>query len=153
MAHDPNHPVHSGPAYETRDVQLGPLLKLTLWTGVVVVATLAAMYGTLRGFQELPAVADNTERSPMLPAVEIPPGPHLESLRGVQMNLAGELATSEETRGFTTRMWRDLRDESKQRLSSYGWVDQQIGVVHIPIERAMELVLKDGFPSREPTRN
>ena len=28
-------------------------------------------------------------------------------------------------------------------LTSYGWVDQQRGIVHIPIERAMALVVAD----------
>ena len=32
-------------------------------------------------------------------------------------------------------------------LTSYGWVDQQRGVVHIPIERAMALVVEE---SRTP---
>ncbi|HVZ23631.1 MAG TPA: hypothetical protein VG871_21305 [Vicinamibacterales bacterium] len=35
---------------------------------------------------------------------------------------------------------RDLRT-----LNSYGWVDRSRGVVHIPIERAMELVAKEGL--------
>lgn len=35
-----------------------------------------------------------------------------------------------------------------ERLSSYGWVDKNTGVVHVPIERAMQLVLKEGLPSQ-----
>ncbi|NTW01915.1 MAG: hypothetical protein HGA19_11600 [Oscillochloris sp.] len=30
------------------------------------------------------------------------------------------------------------------QLESYGWVDQQAGTAHIPIERAMELILQRG---------
>ena len=33
-------------------------------------------------------------------------------------------------------------------LKSYAWVDPQKGVVRIPVERAMELVAKEGLPSR-----
>jgi hypothetical protein len=33
-----------------------------------------------------------------------------------------------------------LRAEQQELLSSYGWVDREGGVVHVPIERAMELV-------------
>lgn len=33
-------------------------------------------------------------------------------------------------------------------LNSYGWVDQQKGVVRIPIEQAMDMVVKKGLPVR-----
>lgn len=37
-----------------------------------------------------------------------------------------------------------LRQEMSERLSSYGWVDEGAGVVHIPIEEAMELLVERG---------
>jgi hypothetical protein len=36
---------------------------------------------------------------------------------------------------------RALREQERQTLTSYGWVDQQAGVVHIPIDQAMRLYL------------
>jgi hypothetical protein len=33
-------------------------------------------------------------------------------------------------------------------LHGYGWVNEAGGVVHIPIERAMELTLQRGLPTR-----
>jgi len=36
---------------------------------------------------------------------------------------------------------------------SYGWVDPDKGVVRIPVERAMELVAKEGLPSRKGGKN
>jgi hypothetical protein len=38
--------------------------------------------------------------------------------------------------------------EQNQLLNSYGWVDQKTGVVRIPIDRAMELLLERGLPVR-----
>ena len=38
----------------------------------------------------------------------------------------------------------------EQRLNSYGWVDQNAGVVHIPIERAIDLLAQRGVPSGTP---
>lgn len=32
------------------------------------------------------------------------------------------------------------RARKRERLSSYGWVDRGAGIVHVPIERAMQLV-------------
>jgi hypothetical protein len=37
------------------------------------------------------------------------------------------------------------RAEEQRVLSSYGWVDERGGVVHIPIEQAKELLLKRGL--------
>lgn len=39
------------------------------------------------------------------------------------------------------------REESSE-LDSYGWVDRENGVVRIPIDRAMKLLLEKGLPAR-----
>ena len=39
----------------------------------------------------------------------------------------------------------------EQELESYGWVNRTSGVVRIPIERAMDLVLQQGLPTRTAT--
>lgn len=44
-------------------------------------------------------------------------------------------ATSESRRATLV----EVRDEQAKKAGSYGWVDQKAGVVHLPIERAMEL--------------
>ena len=44
------------------------------------------------------------------------------------------------------RQLNDVRLPEEETLNSYGWVDQKAGVVHIPIERAMELVAQRGLP-------
>jgi len=36
--------------------------------------------------------------------------------------------------------WAEYERDSRAHLSGYGWVDRRAGVVHIPIERAIELV-------------
>jgi hypothetical protein len=41
-----------------------------------------------------------------------------------------------------------MRAEEDRILGSYGWVDAQRGVVRIPIERAMEMVVDEGLPAR-----
>src|SRR5580693_2061244 len=41
----------------------------------------------------------------------------------------------------------DFRLKEEQTLNSYGWVDEKSGVVHIPIDRAMELVAQRGLPT------
>jgi len=43
-----------------------------------------------------------------------------------------------------------IRLAEEQKLNSYGWVDRKAGTVHIPIERAMELIAQRGLPLRPP---
>jgi len=38
----------------------------------------------------------------------------------------------------------------QQTLNSYGWVDQKAGVTHIPIDRAMNLLVERGLPWKTP---
>jgi hypothetical protein len=47
----------------------------------------------------------------------------------------------------------ELKLEQRGALTSYGWLDKANGVVHIPIERAMELTLQRGLPAREGGSN
>jgi hypothetical protein len=41
-----------------------------------------------------------------------------------------------------------LRLEQNKKLESYGWIDRSNGIVRIPIERAMDLILRLGLPVR-----
>lgn len=40
--------------------------------------------------------------------------------------------------------WKDFQAAERERLATYGWMDRSSGAVHIPIERAMELVAERG---------
>jgi hypothetical protein len=42
-----------------------------------------------------------------------------------------------------------LHQHEDKILSTYGWMDKKAGVVRIPIDRAMELQLSRGFPTRK----
>jgi hypothetical protein len=44
---------------------------------------------------------------------------------------------------------KHYRDEQDKILAGYGWVDPHAGVVRIPVERAMELMLQKGYPARD----
>jgi hypothetical protein len=42
----------------------------------------------------------------------------------------------------------DLRAREEQQLTSYGWIDKNAGIVRIPIDRAMQLTVERGLPTR-----
>jgi len=58
-----------------------------------------------------------------------PPGPRL------QTNSAREFA--------------EMRAQEEAELHSYGWVDRQYGVIHIPIDAAIKIALERGLPVRQ----
>lgn len=43
--------------------------------------------------------------------------------------------------------YRDYVDPARERLSTYGRTDQ--GTIHVPIDRAMDLIAERGLPTRE----
>ncbi len=44
---------------------------------------------------------------------------------------------------------REMRASEDALLATYGWVDKNAGVVRIPIEQAMQIVLERGLPARQ----
>ncbi|MET0154362.1 MAG: hypothetical protein ABW298_17365 [Candidatus Binatia bacterium] len=46
-----------------------------------------------------------------------------------------------------------VRKQEEQVLDSYGWVDKEAGLIRIPVARALDLVAKEGLPSRSTPRN
>ena len=67
------------------------------------------------------------QKAPQVAQQEVPAGPLLQVKPPVE--------------------FRDIRAKEEQILNTYGWEDRQMGVVRLPIERAMELLVQ-----REGTR-
>lgn len=41
-----------------------------------------------------------------------------------------------------------VREAAQQRLNTYGYIDEKGGIVHIPIQQAMDQIVKQGLPTR-----
>ena len=46
--------------------------------------------------------------------------------------------------------WKAFRDAESARLETYGWMDRASGAVHVPVERAMEIVIERGVGPLPP---
>lgn len=44
----------------------------------------------------------------------------------------------------------EMRRRDQERLTTYGWVDKQHGIVHIPIDQAKEKFMQSGAPASPP---
>jgi hypothetical protein len=51
---------------------------------------------------------------------------------------------------YGSRHWQQFRSAEEARLSSYGWLNRSTGAVHIPIERAMDLITERGVAALPP---
>ena len=46
----------------------------------------------------------------------------------------------------------DSEQVEREVLASFAWIDRDAGVVRVPVERALELVLQEGLPTRAGRR-
>lgn len=115
-----------GPGYETSDARVTPLVFATLGLVVVIVAGMAASAWIDREYSE--SAHEGERVSPMAQFREPPPGPQLQAVPSAELE--------------AKRAW-----EARQ-LSGTEWIDPVNGIVRIPIDAAIELSLKEGFPVR-----
>ncbi|HEX7375523.1 MAG TPA: hypothetical protein VF278_00345 [Pirellulales bacterium] len=114
--------------HELADVQSGSLLlsAVILAVGVAVVCVLLTWF--LRSLRTDAKRHDPT-LSPLYDRQWRPEGPRL------QTDPAGDLAR--------------MRDRENRALHGYRWIDKKSGVVQLPIDRAMDLLLEQGLPKTD----
>jgi hypothetical protein len=117
-------PASEAPGYETRDANTRGVLGFLAVLFVVVNLVLFVTWRLFRYYEV-------AERSPV-PASsfadqrQLPPAPDL-AVNGPED-------------------FQKMYAEQQQKLDSYAWEDRQAGVVRVPIERAMDLLLEKGLP-------
>jgi|SRR6516162_742749 hypothetical protein len=126
--HGQEPPVDRGLGYEPRDASIKGLLQFAFWMAVVLVITLFAMRGLFDYIKKAQPLGPTS--SPLVKEGQrvLPPSPRL------QVHPHQELA--------------DYCAEQQRDVNSYGWLNQQAGVVHIPVDRAIDLILAKGLPTR-----
>lgn len=148
MSHAHQTPAHAG--YEPRDAHAKPLVVFFAWLFLGMGATLVGVYYLLVAYKQMPRFRADDPRHPLAVEREIPAEPRLEALKGVHVDNDGTVVDPATKPYFNTTMFKDWNAKWKQQLSSYGYVDPAAGVVRVPIERAMELKLRQGFPTSKP---
>jgi hypothetical protein len=113
--------------YEHSDAQVRPLILFALALGVGLVVLAFAMHSVFGWFLGDVRVHEGPPH-PMAAPSE-PPPPRLQAAPALDLEA--------------------LRTREDELLHGYGWVDPAEGIVRIPIERAMELVVERGLPVRK----
>ena len=123
-------PTPAGAQYEHTDIDPAIGYKFALWLAVAMLISFGIVYGAFRFFDSRQDAADQaSQRYP----------------------LAVGVTRQNPTPFLQTQPFKDiytLRAEEQQKLTTYGWVDKDGGVTRIPIDRAMELMIQRGFPTR-----
>ena len=113
--------------HEVHDIQLRPILLFGLSLVIAAVVIHLALWWLMRVWTDRPL----TPRV-QLPPAAVTPGP----MQGPALH------------PFSASELEQLLSEQTKQTETYGWVDRQAGVVHIPIERAMQLLVERGLPAR-----
>ena len=123
-----NHSEHPKHAHETREAVPRYILYFALGIAISVVAGFLVSWGTLaylRKHQTFPPPQSAISRGRALPPAGLPQ---------LQAHPAEDLQVY-------------LKHE-QEILDSYGWVNRKNGIVRIPIQRAMNILLQKGLPAR-----
>jgi hypothetical protein len=123
-SHPPQDLLNAGPGHEHTDVNAWAVGRFGIALVLLCIVTLGLLLGLFRYFESAvggPATrVEAPARLPAAPTLETTP---VQDLRAI-------------------------RAQEEQVLSTYGWVDQQKGIVRIPIARAIDLLAQRGLPSR-----
>jgi hypothetical protein len=114
-------PTPAGANHEHTDINVAVGYNFAAWLLVGMVLSVALVYGVFWLFEGRQAAADvAAQQFPLAAGLEKePPSPRLQ-----------------------TQPFKDvylLKQRQSERLEAFGWTDRPNGIVHIPIERAMEL--------------
>ena len=115
--------------HEVRDITVRPIVAFGIALSLIVAVSLLLMRGLFNSFEKGASQTDSNATAILAerPSPH-PPEPRLQ------------------TAPVPAR--KQILENENSLLNSYGWVDQRTGVVHIPIQQAMELLAKRGLPAR-----
>jgi hypothetical protein len=119
--------------YEKRDASAGWIFGIVGFLCISGISIHLILAGWLRALNRTPSTTDQWRPNPRLAGSV----PALGPFPRLQVSPPEDLET--------------FRQREELELNNYGWVNKTSGLVRIPIERAMDLVLKEGLPVRQQT--
>ena len=133
MSASPDQQDHVEVVHEESDVNVSAILRYGV--GLFLIAAVVHLFlWWLLGVYEHRNERAQTQAYPMAASQQdrLPPAPRF------QQDPQQEL--------------QDLRARQKALLEGYGWANKEAGVVRIPIEEAMRIVVERGLPARETAK-
>ena len=110
--------------HETSDVNVWGVGQFAIALILIILASLVLLIGLFRFFQS----REETNQVTHVEPAKLFPEPQLQKTPSLDLEV--------------------LRAEEDKLLRGYAWVDSQKGLVHIPIDQAIDLLARRGLPSR-----
>ena len=123
---------HPDTLHEVSTVQVKPVILFAVILAVTALASFATVK-ILLDYMNFNYTRTDTQLSPLANPDQLPPTPRLEVASGQSL--------------------KELRARETTSLKGYYWVNKDLGVVGIPVERAIELLAQRGLPAREETNS
>jgi hypothetical protein len=117
--------------YENRDANAKWLFGVVIGLTLALLIMHFVLSGILGRMEKSPAPRDHWINASSATLGAKPPPPNL------QISSTADLKT--------------FRAKEEHDLTTYGWVDKSAGIARVPIDRAMDLVLQQGLPTRTGT--
>jgi hypothetical protein len=137
--HNPHHDAHDPDHGQVESSALSPKPVL-LFLAVLFVST-AFVFFVVKGLDwafkklELEKASQGQPATQVQAGRQIPPEPILQGAPG----------KDDKPTELPLEAMATLRQQTTQKLNSYGWVDKSAGVTHIPINRAKDLIAEKGL--------
>ncbi|MFZ0419095.1 MAG: hypothetical protein WAM04_13435 [Candidatus Sulfotelmatobacter sp.] len=127
-------------SFEHQDLKAAGIVYFLL---TLVVLIMLSMFG-LRGLYAYLDRREKASQPAVNPLVTSVPEDTLHIAPGYPQTAFPSPKLEEDERG----QLNGIRLQQDDILYTYGWVDEKAGTVHIPIERAMDLLVQRGLPLR-----
>jgi hypothetical protein len=130
-------PINPTVSFEPKDVSVTGVERVGLGLGVVIVIVLAVSAVAFHFLTRVQPVGTPEVAASMRPDEHaLPPAPRMQAI-------PGDTAPPPEQQ-------REFQAAAAAELHTYGWMDGQHSVAHIPIEDAMAILVKNGSPQAAP---
>jgi hypothetical protein len=114
--------------HEVRDVNAWAVSRFAIGLVLLCIFAVALLFGVFRYFESTmggPLPASGLDVN----ATALPPSPTLQTTPRLDL--------------------QRFRAAETEVLNSYSWIDRQHGIVHVPIDVAIDIVAKQGLPARQ----
>lgn len=123
---DKPHTLPAGsPRYETRDANTTGVLTFLVALGTIIVLVSVSCYFLFRYYSAHAQNRAATE-SPFADTRQVPFGPQLQV--------------------YPREDWLKFREEQQKSLETLDWANRSAGIARVPIEEAMDMLVKKGVP-------
>jgi len=142
--HDNKHD-HDSQMVESSGIKPKPILIFLAVLGLATAAVFVIIKGLEIGFKKMDEMSPQQPATSLNTGRKLPPAPRLQGAPEPDPNKPDDPNATAVSLLPLDDM-KKYRKEINEKAESYGWVDEQGGIAHLPIERAKEMIAEKGLP-------